>query len=175
MVGLFLLSIAGTSIDMRSRSILGFFAALTLAFGGFWYSTLQPIITTQYVEHRQGEATGVLSQLAQLVNFLAYPTSLLFSYMISSKEKPVYWPGICFALAGVYHAIAISMHVYTFGVKNACYLLRRNKNGDSHRSVPGGADVDVDINMTTTVADQQERERQMKLKLQATPGLYPAI
>ena len=184
MVGLFLLSAAGTSISMRARSILGFLAALTLSFGGFWYSTLQSIITTQYAVHRQGEAAGVLSQLAQLVNFLAYPTSLTFSYMISSDKKAVYWPGICFALAGIYHGIAITLHVYTFGFTKACHLLRREKkdrNGDEN----------LDINMITTAEDNGdgnsndgdnnntsssiEKQREWKLKLQASPGLHAAV
>ena len=85
--------------------------------------------------------------------------------MISSEKKPVYWPGVCFALAGVYHIIAISLHVYTFGFKDACILSRREKSS-GHSFMPTEGEVDM---------DEQERERQYKLKLQASPGIHTAV
>ena len=122
-IGLMLLAISGSHVD--GNFVCGIFGVLFIAFGGFYFSTMQSLITKQYEEDRQGEVTGVLSQTAQLTNVVAYPTSLLFSYMISS-ESQTYWPGVIYFLASIYHIVGVSLHFHSHG-PSSLKLNKRSK------------------------------------------------
>lgn len=69
-----------------------------------------------------------MSQVGQLSNVISYPTSLLFSYMISAEEKGgVYWPGVVYFLAAFYHCVGVSLHIKDLGLKDGVLLRRRLK------------------------------------------------
>lgn len=92
-----ILAIAGTGIDKTIAMIIGCPAILLLAVGGFYISTMQSILTSQYANDRQGEVSGVISQVGQLSIIPGYPIALLFSYTQSSSAL-IYWPGVSYGL-----------------------------------------------------------------------------
>ena len=91
-IGNFLLGIAGTHLEIEARLGLGLFGLLLLGFSGFYFPSIQTIITTQYPPDKQGEVLGVMGVLGQLTIFISYPTTITFSYAIS-KDAIAYWPG----------------------------------------------------------------------------------
>ena len=94
-IGSFLISMAGTMLALNLRLAFGVCGLFFLAFGGFFFPSIQSLVTCQYAPDLQGEVTGVMGQLNQMTNIFAYPISLLFPIMISS-DAPFYWPGIPF-------------------------------------------------------------------------------
>ena len=91
-IGNFLLGIAGTHLEIEARLGLGLFGLILLGFTGFYFPSIQTIITTQYPPDKQGEVLSVMGVLGQLTIFISYPTTLTFSYAIS-KDAIAYWPG----------------------------------------------------------------------------------
>ena len=88
----------------------------------------------------------VMSQIGQLSNIISYPTSLLFSYMISSKEKDgVYWPGVVYFLAAFYHCIGISLHFKALGFKDGILLRRLKTRLPAEHDVKGFGDQAIRV------------------------------
>jgi MFS family permease len=96
-VGYFMLSIAGTGLSPIIATIIGCPAVALVACGGFYLSTITALITSQYPKDRQGETTGLLSQLGLVAVIPAYGITVLFSYTQTSAAL-FYWPGISFGL-----------------------------------------------------------------------------
>ena len=124
-VGAVFMAMAGTSSSMGFKYTMGGVGILLQCFGGFYLPSLQSIITKQYSEDRQGEAMGVLQTLGQLSNVFSYPTSLLFTYIISSKSS-INFPGLVFLLVGFYQFVGTAIYYYIHGW-DGFVLTRRSK------------------------------------------------
>jgi uncharacterized membrane protein YjgN (DUF898 family) len=77
--------------------VIGCPAIFLLACGGFFISTMQAILTSQYAKHRQGECSGVISQIGLITIIPSYGIALCFSYTLSSTAS-FFWPGISFGM-----------------------------------------------------------------------------
>jgi ABC-type proline/glycine betaine transport system permease subunit len=108
-----MLAVAGSGIDSKTAMAIGVPGIFLISIGGFFISTMQALITAQYAKDRQGECSGVLSQLNLITTIPSYAIALLFSYTLSS-DASFYWPGISYAM------VSLSCPI------NFCYNLDKN-------------------------------------------------
>ena len=92
-----MLAVAGSGIDSKTAMAIGVPGIFLISIGGFFISTMQALITAQYAKDRQGECSGVISQLSLVTTIPSYGIGLLFSYTLSS-DASFYWPGISYAM-----------------------------------------------------------------------------
>lgn len=92
-----MLSVAGTGVGSKIAMSIGVPGIFLISIGGFFISTMQALITSQYAKDRQGECSGVISQLSLVTTIPSYGIALLFSYTLSS-DALFYWPGISYAM-----------------------------------------------------------------------------
>tara|TARA_A100001015_G_scaffold320018_1_gene444902 strand:+ start:1362 stop:2939 length:1578 start_codon:yes stop_codon:yes gene_type:complete len=109
-IGYFLLSVAGTNVNIDTRIGIGMFGLTIIAFMGFYFPSVLSMISRQYPDHKQGEVLGVSGQLGQFTSLIVYPTSLTFTAIIS-KDSKVYWPGVVFFVSAWYFFIAAAVHI----------------------------------------------------------------
>ena len=84
----------------------------------------------------------VIMTLGQISNVFSYPTSLLFSYIISSKSS-INFPGLVFLLVGFYQFAGAACHYYMHGIEGFI-LVRKNKNDKKKKLVDTDDDTDDD-------------------------------
>lgn len=122
-----LLAVAGTGIPSNTAVIIGVPGLFLYGCAGFVASVIQAILSQQYGKDRQGECSGVISQLMQLAVVPAYGISLIFSFTLSEGAL-FYWPGIVFAFCGLCDIISTTLFVHTYGLSVLTLQRRQAKN-----------------------------------------------
>lgn len=116
-LGLFMYMTGLILCAMANQGWMMFAFMVPYCLGGFTGPALQGILSTRVEPNAQGELQGGLTSLASITSILG---PLIFSTSFSfftSPTAPVYFPGIAFAIAGVFMFVSLFIAVWSLSKK----------------------------------------------------------